>query len=897
MAKLNVTIPINDKQEYKKFNLSPEVLKPQAAKGGNYGVVVGDTLRAEQTSMGQLANALGNFGGPLLSGYAKLTEQRSNRTLEEIKTYSDEKKRELLSLGKDLNKELRRMGLNPNHSLTVQRSLGDVEVSPAMTAWNKRLEEITQAQANGTQLTQKQLNQEFQAWRSNYIANSEALGLNIYAKESFVTSTDALFARNQGAYMKTVDTHYDTKVRNPNIGSALVTAFEQSPENWVSKYNELTGDMSKTEVLEVLNWISQNTEGLSQKNNYKEMLIDLQQDPKAKIGTAPFSSVSNLELGMTKLDETIKGLKNTDELTNMQLAAKKRAAELEEVKGDFFKEYNAAVGAEAKEAIIDKYRNQTYNIEGFTSEDNTMMYGDVNEWLIAMENSHDADIKSDNLKLDKTAKEITDEYTIKLNNAVISGDADQQKQLITEITDFVTENTEKLGATRLKDLSDLALSTHNGLNTIKLQTVSNVVNVMEKPLVRNNAFDAFTALKKEFNIGTTADEFLLTDEAYANFSLSQNAYSFDVDHLKPAYRAYIAKYSNKVDQIMRESAEKALRENPSLVGDTAGLESTANLIARPLLDEAKAELNKNFTDQYQKQKDEKDLQLQRVTGLTKTQLEQKVRRGEIDKLNNIYEARGDNPYEFERTADGMELKIFDGFFRNVYEGDFDGNFFTRDNKQLNEEFLGHYIEAFRGSVQTRGQNLIHYVSPSSKAENHKAALGALKQSNLVEELTAELRTGETTSTVAERYREGDLYLEGKRDDELLVGVRDIGFFDPSQVTYKLTFSQIEERQQKLGNYLAIKGVVDEFDSGEINGLPLFGSEGYLTRFSDRIQTVPTDIIKNIDANESNPADNELIKLRAEKLGVSPQELYNTNKRILTRQGHQFSEDNIEITID
>ena len=896
MAKLNVTIPINDKQEYKKFNLSPEVLKPQAAKGGNYGVVVGDTLRAEQTSMGQLANALGNFGGPLLSGYAKLTETRSNRTLEEIQTYSDEKKRELLKLGKDLNKELRRMGLNANHSLTVQRSLGDVEVSPAMTDWNKRLEEITQAQANGSQLTQKQLNNEFQAWRSNYIANSEALGLNIYAKESFVTSTDALFARNQGAYMKTADTHYDTKVRNPNIGSALVTAFEQSPENWVSKYNELTGDMSKTEVLEVLDWISTNTEGLSQKNNYKEMLIDLQQDPTAKIGTAPFSSVSNLELGMTKLDETIKGLKNKDELTNLQLAAKRRAEELEEVKGDFFKEYNAAVGPEAKEAVIDKYRNRTYNIEGFTTEDNTMMYGDVNEWLIAMENSHDADIKSDDLKLDKTAKEITDEYTIKLNNAVISGDADQQKELITEITDFVTENTGKLGATRLKDLSDLALSTHNGLNSIKISTVNSIVNVMEKPLVRNNAFDAFTALKKEFNIGTTADQFLLTEEAYANHSLDMKAYVFNPDDLKPVYRGYIAKYSNDVERIMRESAEMALKENPSLVGDTAGLESAANLIARPLLDEAKAELNKNFTDQYQKQKEEKDLQLQRVTGLTEEQLEQKVKRGEIASLNQVYEAKGNNPYEFERTADGMELKIFDGFFRNVYEGDFDGNFFTRDNKQINEEFLGHYIETFRGR-QTNGQNLIHYVSPSSKAANHKAALGALKQSNLVEELITELRTGETTSTYAERHREGDLYLEGKRDDELLVGVRDVGFFDPSQVTYKLTFSQIEERQQKLADYLAITGVVDEFDSGEINGLPLFGTDGYLTRFSDKIQTVPTDIIKNIDANESNPADNELIKSRAEKLGVSPQELYNTNKRILTRQGHQFSEDNIEITID
>ena len=87
-----------------------------------------------------------------------------------------------------------------------------------------------------------------------------------------------------------------------------------------------------------------------------------------------------------------------------------------------------------------------------------------------------------------------------------------------------------------------------------------------------------------------------------------------------------------------------------------------------------------------------------------------------------------------------------------------------------------------------------------------------------------------------------------------------------QVLYKLTFSQIEERQQKLADYLAITGVVDEFDSGEINGLPLFGTDGYLTRFSDKIQTVPTDIIKNIDANESNPADNELIKSRAEKLG-------------------------------
>ena len=53
----------------------------------------------------------------------------------------------------------------------------------------------------------------------------------------------------------------------------------------------------------------------------------------------------------------------------------------------------------------------------------------------------------------------------------------------------------------------------------------------------------------------------------------------------------------------------------------------------------------------------------------------------------------------------MELKIFDGFLRNVYEGDFDGNLLETTNK-INEEFLGHYIETFRGR-QTNGQNLIH----------------------------------------------------------------------------------------------------------------------------------------------------------------------------------------------
>lgn len=218
MAKLNVTIPINDKQEFKKFNLAPQQLTPAAPKGGQYQVQVGQTLRAEETSMGQLAKSLGTFGGPLLSGYAQLSTIDNNIAKEELATYSDEKKRELLGLGKDLNKELRRMGFNPNHSLTVQRSLGDVEVSPAMTSWNTRLDEITQSQANGEQLTQKQLQQEWGKWRANYISTNETLGKNIYAKEGFVASTDALFARNQGVYMKNVDTHYDSKVRNPTKG-------------------------------------------------------------------------------------------------------------------------------------------------------------------------------------------------------------------------------------------------------------------------------------------------------------------------------------------------------------------------------------------------------------------------------------------------------------------------------------------------------------------------------------------------------------------------------------------------------------------------------------------------------------------------------------------------------
>ena len=490
MAKLNVTIPINDKQEFKKFNLAPERLTPAAPKGGQYQVQVGQTLRAEETSMGQLAKSLGTFGGPLLSGYAQLSEIDNKKAKEELATYSDEKKRELLGLGKDLNKELRRMGFNPNHSLTVQRSLGDVEVSPAMTSWNTRLDEITQSQANGEQLTQKQLQQEWGKWRANYISTNETLGKNIYAKEGFVASTDALFARNQGVYMKNVDNHYDSKVRNPNIGSALVTAFEQSPETFIQKYTELTDDMSKTEVLEVLDWVSKNTEGFSQKNNYKEMLIDLQQSD-AKAGNAKFSAISDMEIGMTRLDKTLKDLKNKDELNEIQLASKRRGEELEEIKGDFFKDYNAANGEEAKEKVIESYRQKTYNVEGFTSEDNTMLFGDVNEWLIAMENSHDADMNADNLKLDKLGQEATADFSIQLNQAVISGDMEAQKKVITDINTFVTENKDKLGGTRLKELSDLALATHNGINEIKLSTVNSVVNVMPKPLIENNSRKCF----------------------------------------------------------------------------------------------------------------------------------------------------------------------------------------------------------------------------------------------------------------------------------------------------------------------------------------------------------------------------------------------------------------------
>ena len=123
MAKLNVTIPINDKQEYKKFNLSPEVLKPQAAKVVTM-VLLLVTLSCRTNINGSTCKCSRKLWRSFVKWLRKkLTETRSNRTLEEIQTYSDEKKRELLKLGKDLNKELRRMGLNANHSLTVQRSL------------------------------------------------------------------------------------------------------------------------------------------------------------------------------------------------------------------------------------------------------------------------------------------------------------------------------------------------------------------------------------------------------------------------------------------------------------------------------------------------------------------------------------------------------------------------------------------------------------------------------------------------------------------------------------------------------------------------------------------------------------------------------------------------------
>ena len=113
----------------------------------------------------------------------------------------------------------------------------------------------------------------------------------------------------------------------------------------------------------------------------------------------------------------------------------------------------------------------------------------------------------------------------------------------------------------------------------------------------------------------------------------------------------------------------------------------------------------------------------------------------------------------------------------------------------------------------------------------------------------------------------------------------------------LSLSQMLQREALLGDYLSIRGVVDEFDSGEINGFPLFGDGNLLGRYKDTIQTVPTDIIRQIDSEDLNPNDNELLKSRAEKLGVSPAALYNINKRILTRQGLTFSEDEVEINLN
>lgn len=892
MAKLNVTIPINDKQEFKKFNLAPERLTPAAPKGGQYQVQVGQTLRAEQTSMGQLSKALGTFGGPLLSGYAQLSEIDNNKAKEELATYSDEKKRELLGLGKDLNKELRRMGFNPNHSLTVQRSLGDVEVSPAMTSWNTRLDEITQSQANGEQLTQKQLQQEWGKWRADYISTNETLGKNIYAKEGFVTSTDALFARNQGVYMKNIDNHYDSKVRNPNIGSALVTAFEQSPETFIQKYTELTDDMSKTEVLEVLDWVSKNTEGFSQKNNYKEMLIDLQQSD-AKAGNAKFSAISDMEIGMTRLDKTLKELKNKDELSDIQLAAKRRAKELEEIKGDFFKDYNAANGEEAKEKVIESYRQKTYNVEGFTSEDNTMLFGDVNEWLIAMENSHDADMNADNLKLDKLGQEATADFSIQLNQAVISGDMEAQKKVITDINTFVTENKDKLGGTRLKELSDLALATHNGINEIKLSTVNSVVNVMPKPLVENNSRNAFDNVRSTFNLGTTANKYLLSDTALANEALNVKAYVLDFNDLQQGYRDDLKVYSDKVTSIRRNAAEKALQDNPSLFGNNAGIEDKAAVIAEPLLEKALKDLNQSFIDRYKRQADADEKKKIALTKLSPKQLENKINSGEIKDLNEVYEAQGKNPYEFKDTENGTELSIFDGYFRNVYEGDFRGGIFSNPDKTLNKQFLGHYIEAFSGR-QTSGRNIVHFITPESKASNHKAALGSLEQSNLIEEVARELVTGVTKVSGPYGTRpladySGSMY-EGTAEPMAM-------YDGPPLFDTPLSLSQMLQREALLGDYLSIRGVVDEFDSGEINGFPLFGEGNLLGRYKDTIQTVPTDIIRQIDSEDLNPNDNELLKSRAEKLGVSPAALYNINKRILTRQGLTFSEDEVEINLN
>lgn len=326
-----ITVNVPDNVSYKKAKEAglggAKSLSVPQAQGGDYRVAVGGTLNESETSMGRLASSLKGINNAL-GAYADIAVRREERSIDELRRMSNEKKRELIGAE---NKVFRKMGIRPQSILQVKQSLGTAETGRFQAEWQEHLDNVlipSQSEA-GDPLTASQIQQEYTKYRQGWAKDNEFLSKSQLATDGFLAETDGLYDRNSAYYFKSADGYYEQNVQRFSAAEALWAVAGTSPELIISQAKTQIDSMNPSTFYKVLEDLNAKVIASGSVSEIEKMqtVIRTMGDAKhgLKIGSQLFGDTMsfdllNLQVEKAKTDARLKPLREDKELYELKVA-------------------------------------------------------------------------------------------------------------------------------------------------------------------------------------------------------------------------------------------------------------------------------------------------------------------------------------------------------------------------------------------------------------------------------------------------------------------------------------------------------------------------------------------------------------------------------------------------
>ena len=565
MAQKSVTINLPDSSSYtkaSKIGLGLKDISTPQAQGGRERVTVGATLRADQTSMGQLSGALTEFNRAL-SIYGGIQEKNEQRGLKEIRNASNEQRREMIGQEADY---FRSLGIRYHNIPEVKRGLGTVESGKMQADWEEHLSNTvlpSQEGVNGANaLNSEQISNEFNRWREEWIGNSEILNRSQLAKDGFRADTDDFFDRAAPQWVSRADTYYEQNVEIPTAVARMMGVSKSTPTAIVDTYKDITVGMPPSRQRVVIGQIVKTAQGLDTETGYNEALNLLSNISSSDImmGNQKLSDTMVMKFGTEALKEKQRKFiddAEADKVTALQQKHTIELAEANEVEAAFRKELAGAETPAEERIVTEKYRQLGVQSEGMSG-------GFILEAISQIESARATSASQQLTRQKQQDEEFGEDMLNGVHQLINSQEATTKiradvTQRLTDLDTALENGTISTGAHSELSITLNSFKSQTGIDTVRLDFRDSLVRSQrpESSLLNQRRSDALVrgVLKANEMVGLPPKAFNTAfQDTAANMTLSPQFESRHVNlQVRDIYTDAYADIEEKREQLASEA--------------------------------------------------------------------------------------------------------------------------------------------------------------------------------------------------------------------------------------------------------------------------------------------------------------------------------------------------------